>query len=148
MARTMQDQSAFVFINMANITLLRCDSYMDFLKQGVNYDTVAALKNSPLYMTSLLPDNIISKAEEEIGHHDDKCNSDSSHKICNRFHPYYQLVKLALEAGKKIQTTSLETTPLSWSVQTRSRQGLQLLTATSQGALLKTAANTTLDLTS
>ena len=31
MARTMQDLSDFVFINMANITLLRCDSYLDIV---------------------------------------------------------------------------------------------------------------------
>ena len=101
MARTMQDLSDFVFINMANVTLLRRDSYLDFLKPGVKVDTVAALRNSPLHMASLFPDNVISKAEEEIAHHEDKHYTGGSHKKSDRYHPYNPSVKQTPKAGKK-----------------------------------------------
>ena len=84
-ARTMQDLSDFVFINMVNVTRLRHDSYLFFLRQGIKNDTVAALRNSPLYVTSLFPDNVISKAEEEISHHDDKRYSGGSQKKSDQY---------------------------------------------------------------
>ena len=56
----MQDLSDFVFINMANITLMRCDSYLDFLNQG---------SRPTLHIASPFPDNAITKADEEFGHH-------------------------------------------------------------------------------
>ena len=40
MARTMQDSSEGVFINMANFTVARRDSYLDYLYAGVKQDTV------------------------------------------------------------------------------------------------------------
>ena len=40
MARMMQDLSEAVFINMANFTLARRDSYLDYLHAGVKQDTV------------------------------------------------------------------------------------------------------------
>ena len=39
MARTMQDLSEGIFINMANFTLARRDSYLDYLHAGVKQDT-------------------------------------------------------------------------------------------------------------
>ena len=36
MARTMQDLSDHVFINMTNPTLAKHDSYLDYLKAGLN----------------------------------------------------------------------------------------------------------------
>ena len=39
-ATSVQD---FVFITMANVTLLRRDSYLDLVKHGVKVDTVGAL---------------------------------------------------------------------------------------------------------
>ena len=40
MARTMQDLSEGVFINMVSFTLARRDSYLDYLHAGVKQDTV------------------------------------------------------------------------------------------------------------
>ena len=51
---------------MANVTLLRRDSYLDLVEHGVKVDTVAALRNIPLHMASLFSDDVISKGEEEI----------------------------------------------------------------------------------
>ena len=58
-AGSMQDLSEFLFINLANFTLLRMDSYFGLLKPEVTFDRVAALRTSPLHMTSLFPDSII-----------------------------------------------------------------------------------------
>ena len=96
MARTMQDLSNFVFINMPNITLMRHDRYLDFLKPGVKV-TLAALRNSPLHMASLFPVSVIAKVEEGIGHHDDKYYSGNSHKKSDWYHPYNPPVKNAPE---------------------------------------------------
>ena len=88
MARTMQDLSEGVFINVANLTLTRRDSYLDYLKAGIKQDTLNALRSAPLHMSALFPDHLISKAEEEIRHHEEKRTPGSSHKGSHRFHPY------------------------------------------------------------
>ena len=66
MARTMQDLSEGVFISMANFTLARRDSYLEYLHAGVKQDTLNALRTSPVHLNSLFPDQLISKAEQEI----------------------------------------------------------------------------------
>ena len=43
MQRTMQDLSEGVFISMANLTLARRDSYLEFIRGGVKPDTLTAL---------------------------------------------------------------------------------------------------------
>ena len=88
MARMMQDLSEGVFINMANFTLARRDSYMDYLHAGVKQDTVNALRTSPVHLNSLFPDQLISKAEEEISKSEERRSSGTSHRHQNRFHPY------------------------------------------------------------
>ena len=66
MARTMQDLSEGVFINVANLTLTRKDSYLDYLKAGIKQDTLNALRTAPLHMSALFPYHLISKAEQEM----------------------------------------------------------------------------------
>ena len=56
----MQDLSRFVFITMANITLLKRDSYLHLIKYGVKVDTV-----TPVHIISLFPDDVITKVEEQ-----------------------------------------------------------------------------------
>ena len=51
---------------MANFTLARRDSYLEYLHAGVKQDTLAALRTAPVYLNSLFPDQLITKAEEEI----------------------------------------------------------------------------------
>ena len=74
MACTMHDLSEGIFINVANLTLARSNSYLDFVKAGIKQDTVS--RTAPCYMSALLPDHLISKAQEEIRHHEDKRSSD------------------------------------------------------------------------
>ena len=88
MARTMQDLSKGVFINMANFTLARRDSYLDYLHAGVKQDTVNALRMSPVHLNALFPEQLIAKAEEEISKSEERHSSGTSHRQQNRFHPY------------------------------------------------------------
>ena len=43
------------------------------LKIGIKLDTLTTLRNTPLNMGSLFPDHSLSKAEEEISRHEQKC---------------------------------------------------------------------------
>ena len=88
MARTMQDLSEAVFINMANFTLARRDSYLDYLHAGVKQDTVNALRTSPVHLNTLFPDQLIAKAEEEISKSEERRSSGTIHQHQGRFHPY------------------------------------------------------------
>ena len=88
MARTMQDLSEAVFINMANFTLAHRDSYLDYLHAGVKHDTVNALRTSSVHLDALFLDQLITKAEEEISKSEERRSSGTSHRQQGRFHPY------------------------------------------------------------
>ena len=64
--KSLQHLSDFTFIQMANLTLVRRDSYLEHLKAGVKPDTFSALRNCPLQTKALFPDDIIRRAEDEI----------------------------------------------------------------------------------
>ena len=55
MAKSMKHLMDFVFVNVANVTLLRRDSYVAYLKAGIKADTVAALRTLPLHLPTLFP---------------------------------------------------------------------------------------------
>ena len=88
MTRTMQALSEGVFINVANLTLARRDSYLDFVCTGIKQDTLMSLRSAPLHMSALFPDHMISKAEEEIRHFEDKRSAGPSQRKLQHFHPY------------------------------------------------------------
>ena len=98
MARTKQDLSEGIFIDMANQTLTRQDRYMDYLKAGIKQD---ALRTTPIHMGSLFADHLLATAEEEITHHDEKRSAGTFHKKPARFHPYTHSGKQAPEADRK-----------------------------------------------
>ena len=87
MARTMQDFSVDIFIIMANLALARCDSYLDYLRAGVKQDTPTALRNAPLHMHSLFPDQLLVKAEEEVSNNEEKLSFGASQKKPSCYHP-------------------------------------------------------------
>ena len=66
MGKSLQHLSDFIFVQMANLTLARRDTYLDNLQVGVKPDTVSALRNCPLNGYAPFPDAIIRKAEDEI----------------------------------------------------------------------------------
>ena len=101
MARTMQDLSEGVFVNVANLTLARRDSYLEYIKAGIKQDTLTSLRTAPLHLSALFPDHIIAKAEEEIRHHEDKRTSGPSQRKPQRFHPYSQPPRQQQEPDRK-----------------------------------------------
>ena len=72
MAKTMQQMSDFVFISMANFTLVRRDSCQEHLRSGIKKDTLNALRTTPLNMATLFHDNVLKKADEEIAQFENK----------------------------------------------------------------------------
>ena len=107
MARTMQDLSEGVFVNVANLTLARRDSYMEFLKAGIKQDTLTSLRTAPLRLSALFPDHIIAKSEEEIRHHEDKRTSGPSQR--KLFPPVLSASQAATGTGPETASPSLET---------------------------------------
>ena len=83
---------------MANLTLVRRDSYLEHLKTGVKPDTFSALRNCPLNTHALFPDAVIRKAEDEIQQFETIKRTNQpgpgcggfagNHKKQNRFQPY------------------------------------------------------------
>ena len=88
MQRTMQDLSEGVFISMANLTLARRDSYLEFIHGGVKPDALTALRTAPVHLHSLFPDSLLVKAEDEISRSEERYSSGSVHRKPRRFHPY------------------------------------------------------------
>ena len=101
MARTMQDLSDGTFISMANFTLVCRDSYLEHLHAGVKQDTLNALRTSPVHLNSLFPDQLITKAEEEICRNEERCSAGQSHRCQGRFHPYASNDKSASHLDQK-----------------------------------------------
>ena len=92
----MEHLTDFVFITMGNLTLAHRDAYLNHVKNGIKPDMLAALRTAPLHISTLFPDAVIKRAEEEIACYDNKGKSTSSssrHK--GRFHPYERSDKRA-----------------------------------------------------
>ena len=86
MAKAVEHLTEFVFVSVANTTLLRRDSYLEYLKAGVKADTLNALRSAPLHLETLFPDSVVKRAGEDIAD-SEKGRSGSSYKG-RRFHPY------------------------------------------------------------
>ena len=102
MARTMQDLSEGVFISMANFTLARRDSYLEYLHAGVKQDTLTALHIAPIHLHSLFPDNLLIKAEEEVSRSEERLSAGQSHMKPGRFHPYASNDKFSHQPDRKL----------------------------------------------
>ena len=86
MAKAMKHLTVFLFVNIANSTLLRRDSYLSYLKAEVKADTLNVLRAAPLDLDTLFPDKIVKQAEEDIAAFD-RNRSRSVYKK-GRYHPY------------------------------------------------------------
>ena len=86
MAKSMEHLTDFAFVNMTNVTLLRRDSYLAYLKAEIKADTLGALRTAPLHLSTLFPDSVIKQAQEDIASYD-KGRSGSVYKK-GRYHPY------------------------------------------------------------
>ena len=108
MQRAMQDLSEGVFISMANLTVARRDSHLEFLRGGVKPDTLTALRTAPVHLHSLFPDSLLIKAEDEISRSEESHSSGSSHRKPGRFHPY------ASSSGRSTQLPDRKSTAPAW----------------------------------
>ena len=117
MQRTMQDLSEGVFISMANLTLARRDSYLEFIRGGIKPDTLSALRTSPVHQLSLFPDSLLVKAEEEILRSEERRSAGTTPRKPGRFHPYVSSNRTPHQPDRK------PTTP-AWK-QIRDRQTAQ-----------------------
>ena len=132
MAHIMQDINDGVFINLANLTLARRDSYLEYIKAGIKQDMLTSLRTAPLHMSALFPDHIISKAEEEIRHHEDKCTSGAYHRKPQRFHLYSQPSRQQQDTDRKyFGSNCLAADQKAWT-EIQQGQGFVFLSATGQ----------------
>ena len=83
MAKSMEH---FIFVNMANLTLIRRDSNLSYLKAGIKPDTFNALRTAPLRSATMFPDSVIKWAEEDTASYD-KGRYGSMYKK-GHYHPY------------------------------------------------------------
>ena len=70
---------------MANLTLARRDSYLEFLRGGVKEYTLTTLRTAPVHLISLFPDSLLIKVEDEISRSEERFSSGSSHRKPGRF---------------------------------------------------------------
>ena len=96
MANTMEHLSEFVFINVANMTLARRDAYLAHIKAGIKQDTLSALRQAPIHLDKLFPDQIL-KLDLHIGEPMQICihRKDNSPKPVNH--------RLTLKEGQKVK---------------------------------------------
>ena len=66
MGTSLQHIGDSLFVHMANLVVIRRDSYLDFVKTGVKQDTMNLLRNAPLFGYGLFPDAAIMTAEQDI----------------------------------------------------------------------------------
>ena len=86
-AKSMEHLSEFIFITMGNLTLVRRDAYLSHLRTGIKPDTLTALRSAPLHISTLFPDSVIKRAEEDIVQLESKGHAGGSHAK-GRYHPY------------------------------------------------------------
>ena len=86
-AKTMEHLGEFVFISMGNLTLACRDAYLTHMETGVKPDIMTALQTAPVHISTLFPDSIIKRAEEEIAHFENKGHSSGSYGK-GQYHPY------------------------------------------------------------
>ena len=78
-AKSMEHLSELIFITMGNLTLVRRDAYLSHLRTGIKPDTLTALRSAPLHISTLFPDSVIKRAEEDIAQFESKGHSGSTH---------------------------------------------------------------------
>ena len=66
MGTSLQHIADSLFVHMANLVLIRRDSYLDYVKPGIKQDTMNLLRNAPLFGYGLFPDAAIVTAEQDI----------------------------------------------------------------------------------
>ena len=66
MAKTMEHLLEFVFINVVNMTLARRDAYLAHVKAGIKHDTLSALRQAPIHLDKLFPEQMLKRRQRKI----------------------------------------------------------------------------------
>ena len=69
MGTALQHLADSLFVHLANLILLRRDSYLEFVKPGVKPDTWNLLRNAPMFGYGLFPDSVLNTPEQDINKH-------------------------------------------------------------------------------
>ena len=107
-AKSMEHLSKFVFITMGNLTLIRRDAYLSHLRTGIKPDTLTALRSAPLHISTLFPDSVIKRAEEDIAQLESKGHAGSSQNK-GRYHPYERQDKRAVNRDSRSEKPAWKT---------------------------------------
>ena len=107
-AKSMEHLSEFVFVTMGNLTLVRRDAYLSHLRTGIKPDTLTALRSAPLHISTLFPDSVIKRAEEDIAQLESKGHAGGSHNK-GRYHPYERQDKRSLNRDSRSEKPAWKT---------------------------------------
>ena len=66
MGTALQHLADSLFVHLANLILLRRDSYLEHVKQGIKPDTWKMLRNAPMFGHGLFADSFLATAEQDI----------------------------------------------------------------------------------
>ena len=102
---------------MANLTLARRDSYLEYLRGGVKQDALNALRTALVHSISLFPDKLLVKAVDDTG-----SLASSLSAIC------FLNFQTRTPTGPEVHCTCLETDPGPASGKERMGQGLNFPT--------------------
>ena len=69
MGTALQQLADSLFVHLANLILLRRDSYLEHVKPGIKPDTWNLLRNAPMFGHGLFPDSVLATAEQDITKH-------------------------------------------------------------------------------
>ena len=69
MGTALQHLADSLFVNLANLILICCDSYLEHITPGIKPDTWNLLKNAPMFGCGLFPDSVLNTAEQDINKH-------------------------------------------------------------------------------
>ena len=67
MRTALQHLADSLFVNLASLILIRCDSYLGHVKLGIKPDTWNLFRNVPMFGYGLFPDSVLCTAEQDIG---------------------------------------------------------------------------------
>ena len=70
MGTALQHLADSLFVHLANLILLRRDSYLEFVKPGIKPDTWNLLRNAPMFGYGLFPDSVLGAAEQDVIKHE------------------------------------------------------------------------------
>ena len=70
MGTALQHLADSLLVHLANLILLRQDSYLEFVKPGVKPNTWNLLRNTPMFGYGLFPDSVLNTTEQDINRHE------------------------------------------------------------------------------